>query len=245
MTRRIRPHLRRLGVIAGSLALGSVLVTSGLRGFAATVPISSGGVVGYRTCVLTATPSSTSVVADTWVNQQNQNQNLGSSTSLSVQTRSGDRNQRVYVNFDITACDPRIPSTATVRSATLRLFLTALPSACRTYDVFRVTSAWGETSITWNTQPFGTSSNNPPTAQRTTTTTIGAGCANSSNNAYVTGWNVTADVQAFVSEVQGLHGWMIRDNLENDTGGGITVTFAAKEAGLSTRAPQLLIVYSA
>ena len=88
--------------------------------------------------------------------------------ATTIETSSAtSANRRVYIKFDLTGCSPSIPSGANVRAATLRLYMSALPAACRTLDVFRVTSSWTEAGITWNTQPFGTTLNNPATASRT------------------------------------------------------------------------------
>ena len=90
--------------------------------------------------------------------------------------------------------------TATVRLATLQLYMSTVPAACRTVDVFRVTSAWTEAAITWNNQPFGTTLNNPASATATDTFAVGtpAGCANEVAG-YVSGIDLTTDVVAFVA----------------------------------------------
>src|SRR5205085_439790 len=152
--------------------------------------------------------------------------------------------RRTYERFDLTACHPVIPSSAVIQAATLRLYGTNLPPACRTQDIFRVPSAWTETGITWNNQPFGTSLNNPATAQRTSSIAIGpAGCQNSTVNGYVSGWNVTADVQAFVAGA-GNFGWMIRDDAENYASSQISA-YATREKSSSSidDSPQLVMSY--
>src|SRR5438105_2776921 len=111
----------------------------------------------------------------------------------------------------------------------------------RTEDVFKVTSSWTEAGITWNHQPFGTSVNNPPTGSRTSSINVGSSpCQNSTNNTYVSGWDVAVDVQAFVNGSSSNFGWMIRDDTENSATAR-TATFATKNANVLLASPQLVI----
>jgi hypothetical protein len=131
-----------------------------------------------------------------------------------------------------------------VRVATLRLYVNNMPTACETHDIFRVTSAWTETGLTWNNQPFGTSLNNPPQAQRTTSLNVGTSpCQNTTNNAYVSGWNVTTDVQAFVAGTATNFGWMIRDDVEDSATTRVT-TYATRDGNPLNQSPQLVVTYS-
>jgi hypothetical protein len=97
--------------------------------------------------------------------------------------------------------------------------------------------------VNWNSQPFGTAVNNPASASRTSSIIVGtpAACANSTPNAYVSGWDVTPDVQAFVNGTAINNGWMIRDDVED--GAGDTVQFANSTQGLATASPQLIVTY--
>jgi len=123
------------------------------------------------------------------------------------------------------------------------LFVTTLPGVCRTEDIFATTASWTETVITWNNQPFGTTTNNPPSGSRTDAITIGAApCQNTIGNAYVTGWDVTSDVQGFVAGTSTNNGWMIRDDAENSATAR-NARFSTKNANLIAQAPQLTIIY--
>ena len=144
-----------------AIALGLVAGTSLSGGSAASVSLTSQAFTPYRTCTVTATPVSTVVVVDTTVQQGSPTSNFGATTAVTVSSGSGV-NQRIYLTFDLTACSPAIPASAIVRLATLRLYMTAVPAACRTLDLFRVTVAWTETAITWNNQPFGTAISTRP-----------------------------------------------------------------------------------
>ena len=230
------------------LALVSVLVAaigfgvSTGRTAAAGLTVSAQGLAPYRTCTLTATPSTTTVVSDAVVKQGSATSNFGTATTLVVSS-FGTANQRVYLRFDLSQCNPAIPTTAIVRAATLRLYASALPSVCRTLDVFDVLAAWTETGITWNNQPFGTTLNNPASATASDTFAVGAatGCQNLAAG-YVVGATVTADVAAWVAGPATNHGWMLRDDVEGSATAR-TTTFSAKNLGTLAQAPQLIVTY--
>jgi hypothetical protein len=213
-----------------------------VRGSAASLSLTSQNFTPYRTCTVTATPVATTAVADTTARQATPTTNFGALTTLTVSSGNAV-NQRTYVRFDLTVCTPAIPASANVRLATLRLYMTALPAACRVLDIFRVTAAWGETTMTWTNQPFGAAINNPPTASRSGTFSVGtpAGCQNLAAG-YVVGGTVTTDVAAFVAGGATNFGWMIRDDTEGSATTR-TATFSAKELGTIAQEPQLVVTY--
>jgi hypothetical protein len=227
-----------------ALLLGLTLGAAVKAGSAAGLSVTSQAFTPLRTCVLTATPTSTSAESDATVAQGSPTTSMGTATSLTVQSGSA-ANDRIYLQFTLTNCAPAIPASATVRLATLRLYVTARPAVCRTLDIFPVTASWVETSITWNNQPFGTTLNNPPTGSRSGTFNVGnaAGCQNMALG-YVTGASVTADVQGYVSGSSTNRGWMIRDDTESSATTR-TETFASKELGTLAEEPQLVISYVA
>ena len=210
---------------------------------AAAINLTSQAFTPYRTCTITATPATTTAVIDTTVRQATAGSNFGTLTSLTVSSASA-ANQRVYLKFDLSLCNPALPASATVRVATLRLYLTAVPAACRTIDIFAVTSAWTETGVTWTSQPFGTTINNPATGSRTGSFNAGtpAGCQNQAANAYAAGAVVTTDVARFVVGTASNFGWMLRDDAEGSSTTR-TTTFASKELGTITQDPQLIVTY--
>jgi hypothetical protein len=237
MSRRTRRW--RVGALLCAVLIGlSVDI-----GAAASLTLTSQALTPYRTCTLTATPLTTPIVADASVQQATPAGNFGALTSMNVASGTGV-NRRMYVRFDLTQCSPAVPPTAVVRLGTLRLFSTALPAACRTIDIFRVTAAWAETTLTWNNQPFGTAINNPATATRIGSFDVGtpAGCGNATNNMYISGATLTADVAAFVAGSATNFGWMLRDDAE-DSATTRTWTAATKELGTLGRAPQLIVTY--
>jgi hypothetical protein len=213
-----------------------------LAGSAASLSLTSENLTPYRTCTITATPATTTAVTDTTARQGSATNNFGTVATLNV--ISSSLNQRTYLKFDLTACSPAIPSSATVRLATLRLYMSAVPAVCRVLDIFPVTATWGETTLTWNNQPFGTTINNPATGSRTGTFSVGTpvGCQNQATGAYVVGGTVTSDVATFVAGSATNFGWMIRDDTEGSATTR-TTTFSSKEQGTVAQEPQLVITY--
>ncbi len=221
---------------------GIVLGVGLLPGSAASLSLTSQKFTPYRTCTISATPTTTTAVTDTTARQGTPAGNFGAVTPLTVSSGSAI-NQRTYLRFDMTVCTPAIPASATVRLATMRLYMSAVPAACRVLDIFRVTAAWGETTLTWNNQPFGTAINNPPTASRSGTFSVGtpAGCQNQAAG-YVVGGTLTTDLASFVAGGATNFGWMIRDDVEGSATTR-TATFTAKELGTIVQEPQLVITY--
>jgi hypothetical protein len=228
----------RVLIVGAGILLGVGL----LPGSAASLSLTSQNFTPYRTCTVTATPTTTTAVTDTTARQGTANGNFGALTTLTVSSANA-ANQRTYLRFDLAVCNPAIPTSATVRLATLRLYMSAVPAACRVLDIFRVTAAWGETTLTWNNQPFGTTLNNPPTASRSGTFSVGtpAGCQNQAAG-YVVGGTLTTDLAAFVAGGATNFGWMIRDDVEGSATTR-TATFTAKELGTIAQEPQLVITY--
>jgi hypothetical protein len=225
------------------VALMAIALGWSTTGLAASLTLNSQPVTSYRTCTLTATPATTTVVADTTARQASATSNFGTVTNLTVSSASA-ANQRTYLRFDLSTCAPAIPASATVRRATLRLYLTAVPAACRTIDLFAVTAAWTEAALTWNNQPFGATINNPATGSASGSVTVGtpAGCQNQAASAYLVGGTVTSDVASWVAGTTTNNGWMLRDDVEGSTTAR-TTTFASKNLGTVSQAPQLIVTY--
>lgn len=230
---------RLLAAIGVGLALGGAE-----SGSAAGLGLASQPLTPYITCTITATPTTTAIVADSSVRQGTPAGNYGALTSMHVAS-GASVNRRAYVRFDIGQCSPVIPATANVRLAILRLYATAIPAVCRTLDVFRVTNAWTEAGLTWANQPFGTTLNNPPSASATAQLSVGTpvGCRNRVVG-YVTGATVTTDVAAFVAGGASNLGWMIRDDVEGSATTR-TTTLATKNLGTLPQLPQLVVTYVA
>jgi len=225
------------------VALVGALGVMGAPALAASFTVASSNLATFRTCTLTPLSGASTAGTDSWVNQNSPTTNNGTDTASSATSLSLNKNARIYLRFDLTKCGPAIPATATIDSAVLRMVPSAVATLCRTYDIFRVTASWSETTITWNNQPFGTAVNNPASASRTSSSNIGAApCAITSVNAYTTGWDVTADVAAFVAGTATNNGWMIRDDVENASTTIRTTTFYARETN-SVASAQLIVDY--
>ena len=232
--------MRRVRWIVAMLAASALAgLASVTVGSASSLSVSSKSVTTSRTCSIITTNSTGGV--DAYVRQGSASSNFGTASSANVASSLTD-SRRIYLRFDLTVCSPAIPSSATVTNALLRINSSVQPAlACRTHDVFRVGSAWTETGITWNTQPFGTALNNPPSGERTAGMEIGDLCATNSGNGYVTGWNVTSDVDAWIKGTATNNGWMIRDDSEALL--GPTSTYRTREANSVTLDPWLVITY--
>jgi hypothetical protein len=235
----MRAATRGLAAIVVGLAAGIGLSS----GAAASLNLTSQAFTPYRTCTITATPVTATAVLDSTVQQAAATTNFGANPSVTVSSGNAI-NQRIYLKFDLTACSPAIPASAIVRLATVRLYMTAVPAACRTLDLFKVTAAWTESVITWNNQPFGAAINNPATGSRSGSFNVGstAGCQNLAAGVYVVGGTVTANVATFVSGASSNLGWMIRDDVEGSATTW-TATFSAKELGTVAQEPQLVVTY--
>jgi hypothetical protein len=241
--RHARPVATATVAIAAFAALALVM-RPWMPGSAAGIDVEVAPLTLQQTCILSATPSTTVVVADAEVRQGNAGGNFGTISSMSV-VSSGSANRRGHVRFDLGACRPAIPATATVELATLRLFMTAQPAVCRTIDIFQVSTAWAETTITWANQPLGTTLNSPAAASRSGSFDVGSpvGCQNRVVGTYIVGATVTDDVAEFVAGTTVNHGWMLRDDVEGSATAR-TVTFATKQLANIARVPQLVITYS-
>jgi hypothetical protein len=234
----------RARVLVAAVVVTALAVVTGAVALASSLSVASKHLGVFRTCALGASTAASTSLIDSYVDQSRATTNNNSLNALVVAAQN-NANQRAYLKFDLTKCSPVMPASATVRSATLRLYAAALPTACRAHDLFTVTSAWSETTITWSNQPFGTTLNNPSTAARSSSLNIGtaAGCQNSTTG-FVTGWDVTSDVQSFVGGATN-NGWMIRDSAELTAAGtAMTAQYRSKVAGSAPLTPQLLVTYS-
>ncbi len=102
------------------------------------------------------------------------------------------------VKFDISS----LPKNAIIQSATIYLFYnkwTSTNPAGRLLDIHRITSDWSEDMVTWSNQPthHSTPTDNSPVP--------------GSINTWMD-WDVTSDVQDFVSQQENNYGWIIIDD---------------------------------
>lgn len=138
-----------------------------------------------------------SPIADSYVDQDNEDNNYGTSDDLKVRSQSGEKNKRAFIRFDF-----NFPTGTSVLSSELKLFLDDAPSSTRTYAIDRSLSSWTETDITWDNQPatLGT-----PTASVITGTI---------NDIWLS-WDVTDDITDFVNGISSNYGWGVSDTVES------------------------------
>ena len=174
------------------------------------------------TCILTAT-------ADTYVRSDQTGSSFGTQTTLDLNAQ-GSAVRRAFVSFDLTSCSPEIPSDAIVHSATVRLTTSSLAStSTRTYDLYRATSSWTETT-TWATQPSVAGS---ATSSATVPALTVAGTTFQ--------WSAGRDVQSFVASDQTNLGWRLNDANE---GGLLALTTSFRSRETASNRPQLVITYA-
>lgn len=232
------PSVRRV-----ALALGAAVVLAGagwtVFGSAAGLTVTPKNASAFGTCVLSAYPTTSVVLADSWVDENAKTSNKGTGTTLQVRSRSL-QNNRAFLRFDLTKCVPAIAASATVHKATLGLNLATAPTASRTYNINRVTgpcpesatTCWTETGLTWNNQP---------TVASSATSTLALTSSSAGKN-YA--FDVTADVAAMLAGTASNYGWRIADSAEGNAT-AITAIFKSKEATSNAAGPpQLVISYS-
>ncbi len=199
---------RRKPALVLFLVVGTVISVSAV--FAASVTVTSQKLtaVGSTGLSFSNPPVSTCTISpseSTTIKQAGGTTNYGTNYGLEIQTKNAD-NYRAFVKFTTQNCNETgasIPATSSIVSATLNLYMYDAPAASRTYSMYRVTgSVWGETTITWNTQPAVEAS---ATSSVTTGTTASVW----------KGWDITADIRS-IRDGGVNRGWMLRDATENN-----------------------------
>jgi len=138
-----------------------------------------------------------SPIADSYVNQDKPDENKGDDHEVHIKS-DDTKSKRIFIKFDL-----NFPTGTTIISSTMKLFMKNAPSAPRFYEAKRVIGSWTEGGITWDNQP-GTDVT--PTATTSSGTT---------KNVWLS-WNVTSDVQSFVSGTSN-YGWRLSDSVENSS----------------------------
>jgi hypothetical protein len=224
--------MRRVFVAPLIALLPACLLVGGAIGFAASLALTpnalavftSASSVPISTCTLTP-------AADTYAEQGSSGSNFGTATTLHVRSAVTlillQDNKRSFARFDLSSCS--IPTSARVLTARMRLFLSTAPSASRTYQVHRVTQAWGETTLDWGNQP-------------TTAGTATASTTTGTTNNVTLEWNVLADVTGFVAGTTTNQGWRVADSAEG-SGTAREGRFNAREHATVSQRPSLAITY--
>jgi hypothetical protein len=215
----VRRAVGVVAVVVAALSAG-VALAAGLALSPARLTVHSAAVtVPTSTCELRAE-------ADTYADETLLLSNFGTATDLAVRAQLLG-NRRSYLRFDLTACG--LAATAEVKAAALTLYMSAAPTAGRTYGVHRLTATWGETTLNWSNAPASAAG---ATASTATGTTSGV----------TRSWDVTADVSAFVAGTAANHGWLLRDATEGGLS-GVGATFGSDERASASERPLLTITY--
>lgn len=224
--------MRRVFVAPVIALLAAFFFIGGAVAFAASLALTpkalavftSASSVPISTCTLTA-------AADTYADQGSSGSNFGTATTLHVRSAVTlvvlQDNKRSFAQFDLSSCS--IPTSARVLTAKMSLFLSTAPSASRTYQVHRVTQAWGETTLEWGNQP-------------TTAGTATASATTGTTSNVTLEWDVLADASGFVAGTTTNQGWRILDSVEG-SGTAREGRFNAREHATASQRPSLAITY--
>jgi len=163
---------------------------------------------------------------DSYIEQASPDQNFGSSLVLR-EGKFASVKDKTLVQFDLSV----LPPTANVTNAELKLYSADIDSSG--VKAYRLKQSWVEDQVTWNRADIGTLWIVP-----------GAYSEPSGELVYdITGnfysWNVTADVQKFVSGQYTNYGWIIYGVLS----GTYNATFVSSEETPSAHSPRLVITY--
>jgi len=173
-----------------------------------------------------STTSGYSPIADSYVNQGDSNKNYGNDPELQIRSEKNNKNKRTFIKFDF-----KFPSGTNILSSNLKLYMKSAPSTSRTYEVWRVTGTWTENGINWNNQ------------QAVATSVTDSIPSGTTKNVWLS-WNVTSDVQSFVSGSSTNYGWMIKDSSE-DSSTTYEAKFHSRESNSIELRPILEIQFSA
>src|ERR1700730_11210062 len=157
--------------------------------------------------------------SDSFTNSNQPTTNFGTNVSLKI---DGTVAKKTYIRFDLSSL-PTGTTGSQISKATLQLFVNTVNNA-GTFDVFRVTSAWNEASITFN--------NAPSVAATADLSAISAGTTNS-----FVSLDITPLVKNWVDGVLPNNGVALTPS----SGSGINVFLDSKEASGTSHPPQLLV----
>jgi hypothetical protein len=201
----------------------------GTAGSGCTIPC--GVTTGSTLVTLSAT-------ADAWLFQWTPNTNYGTSLDIEIYPWSSPGvNRRGIIRFDLTG----VPSTASILSARVFLLEAGTMGFDRTIAFHRVTRSWTEGGVSWNRYD-GVNSWTSPGGDYAIVPTATANVVWGGGPLDWDSWDVTADVQAFVSGTLTNDGWLIKDTVEDDSQN--FWFFHSREALLPSFRPYLQVDYT-
>lgn len=206
----------------------SVVLLASTAAIATSLSISAAMLATFTRTYGTPSTCSLQPVADSHMRNgaADADTNYGTLPTLDVRSNA-ESASRVLARFDLASCSPAIPADAIVHSANLRLTLFSNANATRTYDLYRTTGSWAETTVTWNNQPA-------VATVATSSVTVSSG----TNAPAVVEWNVLSGVQDFVSTAATNYGWRVNDSAED---ADVELSFESREA--ASGQPELVITY--
>ena len=164
---------------------------------------------------------------DASVYEEAPDQNFGSTGWLDMMASSAGERNRAYIQFDLSS----LPSTAVIVKADLGLYYYFDSGhVSDPVGVYKVTSSWNESLITWNNQPAVDA-----TVQDTVTLPASA------TNDFVN-WTITGLVQNWFSGAVANHGIMLRP-IDDTTNTYCRKEFWASDYNDSTQRPKIVITY--
>jgi hypothetical protein len=166
-------------------------------------------------CVDTGGTTTVSATADSYVRQDQGNNNFGTATTMFTKSQTSNV-QRALLTFSL----PTAPTDCSATGATLRVYLSATGGA-RTVTATALSASWTETGVTWNNQPGTTGSS-------ASVTTGSAGSW--------TTWDVGSIVSGMYSGSN--YGFILKDGSEGS--GNVTETFHTRE---NTNKPELVVTW--
>jgi hypothetical protein len=158
---------------------------------------------------------------DTYVDQNTATTATGGTgTTMNVQSRNSNRNQRALVGFTL----PTKPAACSVVTATLKLNATVSDSG-RTLEASQIlpSATWSETAVTWNSQPATTGT------AATTSSALG-----------LRSWTVTSQVQAMYGSTNANNGFLVKDQTESSASAKMQ-TYSTREG--SSNKPVLEVTF--
>ena len=162
--------------------------------------------------------------ADTHIRSNYADTNYGKLNEIPIRLTTASARYNGLIRFDLSS----IPEGATIESATLYGYMHNKVGGDKEVAAYRVTEAWNETGVTWNTRPSNAT-------QPTSITDPG------SAKSWVS-WDVTQDVQAYVEGTPN-YGWLLTYD-ESATASNLGVYLRSRENAASTQRPYLEVTYS-